>query len=256
MQIDWLTVAAQVVNFLILVWLLQRFLYKPVTRAMARREERIAERLRESREREEEAAHERARLRARLDHLEERRDAIIAQAREEADEERSRLQEEAREAAEAVRRRWEEQVQGEKERFLDELRQSAAAGFQELARRALGDLADAGLEEQMIRAFTERLRSDGGEISQALSDDTGALTVSTSFEVGPGQRRSLTRAVHEHLGTDARVEYRRDESLLCGIELRAGSRRVAWTLAGWLERFESRVEAHLEGRQGAHENGA
>ena len=38
MQIDWLTVAAQIVNFLVLVWLLQRFLYRPITDAMARRD--------------------------------------------------------------------------------------------------------------------------------------------------------------------------------------------------------------------------
>ena len=44
MQIDWITVAAQIVNFLILVWLLQHFLYGPITRAMQRREQRIAER--------------------------------------------------------------------------------------------------------------------------------------------------------------------------------------------------------------------
>ena len=48
MQIDWLTVAAQIVNFLVLVWLLQRFLYRPITEAMARREERIESRLSEA----------------------------------------------------------------------------------------------------------------------------------------------------------------------------------------------------------------
>ncbi len=45
MQIDWLTVIAQIVNFLILVWLLKRFLYQPVINAMDQREQRIAERL-------------------------------------------------------------------------------------------------------------------------------------------------------------------------------------------------------------------
>ena len=49
MQIDWLTVAAQIVNFLVLVWLLQRFLYGPITRAMARRETRIEDRLADAR---------------------------------------------------------------------------------------------------------------------------------------------------------------------------------------------------------------
>ena len=42
MQVDWLTVAAQIVNFLILVWLLHKFLYGPIVRAMGDREAAIA----------------------------------------------------------------------------------------------------------------------------------------------------------------------------------------------------------------------
>ena len=55
MTIDWLTVGAQVLNFLVLVYLLKRFLYGPVVRAMARREEAIAERQREAQQRKEDA---------------------------------------------------------------------------------------------------------------------------------------------------------------------------------------------------------
>jgi F-type H+-transporting ATPase subunit b len=55
MQIDWLTVIAQIVNFLILVWLLKRFLYHPVITAMDRREQRIAERLQLAEQREQAA---------------------------------------------------------------------------------------------------------------------------------------------------------------------------------------------------------
>ena len=42
MLIDWFTVGAQVVNFLILVWLLKRFLYRPILDAIDAREKRIA----------------------------------------------------------------------------------------------------------------------------------------------------------------------------------------------------------------------
>ena len=42
MLIDWFTVAAQAVNFLLLVWLLKRFLHKPVLAAIDEREKRIA----------------------------------------------------------------------------------------------------------------------------------------------------------------------------------------------------------------------
>jgi len=45
MEINWFTVIAQIVNFLILVWLLKRFLYKPVLKAIAEREQKIASRL-------------------------------------------------------------------------------------------------------------------------------------------------------------------------------------------------------------------
>ena len=42
MPIDWFTVVAQAINFLILVWLLKRFLYKPILHAIDEREKGIA----------------------------------------------------------------------------------------------------------------------------------------------------------------------------------------------------------------------
>ena len=45
MPIDWFTVVAQAINFLILVWLLKRFLYKPILHAIDEREKGIAAQL-------------------------------------------------------------------------------------------------------------------------------------------------------------------------------------------------------------------
>ena len=42
MLIDWFTIAAQAVNFLILIWLMKRYLYQPILRAIASREQLIA----------------------------------------------------------------------------------------------------------------------------------------------------------------------------------------------------------------------
>ncbi len=42
MLIDWFTVGAQALNFLILVWLMKRFLYKPILNAIDAREKKIA----------------------------------------------------------------------------------------------------------------------------------------------------------------------------------------------------------------------
>jgi F-type H+-transporting ATPase subunit b len=42
MLIDWTTVSFQVVNFLLLIVLLKRYLYGPILRAMQRREEELS----------------------------------------------------------------------------------------------------------------------------------------------------------------------------------------------------------------------
>jgi F-type H+-transporting ATPase subunit b len=245
MEIDWLTVAAQVVNFLVLVYLLRRFLYRPVTQAMARREARIAARVREGREREEQAERERERLHQRLGKLEERREAILGQAREEAQEERRRLLEEAREEAEGARRRWREQADTEKDHFLEALRRRTCGGFQELARKALEDLAEAQLEEQMVRTFLERLKGLDKDTRRRLSESDEPVTVATSFALDSGARRRVTRAIHEHLESDVEVAYEELPELLCGIELTAGGRRLGWSLADYLDRFQNRVSEGL-----------
>ena len=85
MLIDWFTVVAQIVNFLILVGLLKYFLYGRIIRAMDQREERIAARLAEAQQREQEAKEERQHYQARKEELEKQKGGILAQAREEAD---------------------------------------------------------------------------------------------------------------------------------------------------------------------------
>ncbi|MEQ8493043.1 MAG: F0F1 ATP synthase subunit B, partial [Gammaproteobacteria bacterium] len=56
MLIDWFTVAAQAINFLVLVWLLKRYLYRPILAAVDAREARVMARLTEAQLREREAA--------------------------------------------------------------------------------------------------------------------------------------------------------------------------------------------------------
>ncbi len=59
MLIDWFTVGAQALNFIILVWLLKRFLYKPILNAVDAREKRIAAELADADAKKTEARRER-----------------------------------------------------------------------------------------------------------------------------------------------------------------------------------------------------
>src|SRR5512135_1691282 len=94
---DWFTVIAQIINFLILVALLKRFLYGPIVRAMDRREEEIASRLDAAAKKSVDAEQERERYETLARELAEAREEMRAGAREEAEELREDLLEKARE---------------------------------------------------------------------------------------------------------------------------------------------------------------
>ena len=106
MQLDGFTIVAQVVNFLILVALLKRFLYAPIIRAMQAREDHIATRLDEAQSTMDEAQRQAAAYEQRMQALQQTQDDMLARAQEAAESQRGQLIEEARQEVEHLQDRW------------------------------------------------------------------------------------------------------------------------------------------------------
>ena len=102
MLIDWFTVGAQALNFIILVWLLKRFLYKPILNAVDAREKRIAAELADADAKKAEAQKERDEFRHKNEEFDQQRAALLSKATDEAKAERQRLLDDARKAADAL----------------------------------------------------------------------------------------------------------------------------------------------------------
>lgn len=251
MQIDWLTVMAQIANFLLLVWLLKRFLYQPVINAMDQREQRIAGRLQDAERREQSAENKKQGYQERTEALERDRDALMEKAKEAAEAERRELLDEARDEVAEKRTHWQRQVAEEKRDFLRGLKRQAADAIQAIGRRALADLADAELEEQMIRLFIQRLRSMDSDMRHTIAAAAKSVRIATSFKLEPTARGRLTRAIHEYLGEDLEIDYGEAPDLLCGVQLTAAGRRLSWSLADYLQALEERMQAQLETPGGA-----
>ena len=99
----WFTVVAQAINFLILVWLLKRFLYKPILHAIDEREKGIAAQLAEAEAQKAEAQQERDDFQHKNEAFDQARAALLKKAEDEAKAERQRLLEGARKDADALR---------------------------------------------------------------------------------------------------------------------------------------------------------
>ena len=159
MSIDGFTVLAQMVNFLVLVWLLRRFLYQPVLDALDERRRRIEGELASAARREAEAERERATLQERNAEFERGRAERLLGVQTEAEALRLRLTEEAREAVARLQERWTRRLAEERTAWRQAVADSAGRELLELSRQVLQDLADTGLEQAMVRAF---LREAGG----------------------------------------------------------------------------------------------
>src|SRR5690606_27580179 len=203
--IDPFIVLAQIVNFALLAWLLTRFLYGPVTRAMQARETRVREEMEQARRLHAAAEAERERYRALVAGFDAEREARRSEVQAELERLRHEHVAEARAEVKALRERWIRMLEQEKASFLEGLRLQVGRGSVVVMRRALLELADDDLEGRCIRRFVERLRAMPGEDRDQLAAavrGAEAARVRSAFPLTDAQRKALVDALAQTLGVE------------------------------------------------------
>lgn len=250
MLIDWFTVGAQVLNFLILVWLMKRFLYQPILDAIDAREQRIATELADAAANQAEAQQERDEFQRKNTEFDQQRAAILKQATDEAQTERERLLDAARQAALALRTQQQEALRSEARHLHQALRDRTQQEVFAIARQALTDLAGTPLEERMVDVFAGRLRDlDGAEkerLTSAIQASPSPVRIRTTFDLLPAQRASTEAAIKAMLGVETPVQFTTAPDLISGIELTTDGQKVAWSIADYLASLEQGVAELLK----------
>ena len=238
----WFIIIAQAVNFLILVWLLKRFLYKPILHAIDEREKGIATQLAKAEAKVAEAQKERDDFQHKNDVFDQERAALLKKASDDANAERQRLLEEARTAADALRANRQEALRNEQLQLNQEIIRWTQKQVFAITRKTLSDLAGASLEERMGDVFVQRVRAlagqDKDQLTTAFNTSNHTASVHSAFEVPPAQRSAIESAVKETFAPDARVQFETAPELVSGIELSVGGHKVAWSIADYLATLE------------------
>jgi len=199
--IDWFTVVAQIVNFLILVALLRYFLYDRILAAMDRREQKIAERWSGAERRARQANEEAESLRRQQRELDAKRESVLNDVKQDAARRRDDLIGQARREVDELRTRWIDSVKREQQTFLDELRKRTAEGACAIARQALITLADAELERQIVHAFLTKLASlddhQRDQLRNTIQDSDHRTTIRSAFDLPDDLRERITATVRD-----------------------------------------------------------
>ncbi|MEO8126083.1 MAG: F0F1 ATP synthase subunit delta [Bryobacteraceae bacterium] len=250
MLIDWFTVGAQALNFLVLVWLMKRYLYKPIRHAIDDREKRIAAELADAAAKKVEAQKEHDEFLHKNTEFDQQRAALLSKATDEAQAERQRLLDEARSAAAALSAKRQESLRNEGRTLHETIRRRTQQEVFAIARKALKDLATTSLEERLGEVFTRRLGEMDGKVKEslgtALKTAPDPAVVRSTFDLPAEQRAAIQNALNETFSAEIRIRFETAAELIGGIELTTNGQKVAWSIADYLTSMEKGVDELLK----------
>ena len=234
MLIDWRTVAAQAVNFLLLVWLLSRYLFKPTLAIMKERNERIRKELEDASGLQESARQEREALAEEKENFATKKSSLFKTAIIEARQEKDRLLRGANEEYGVLRTKLHAHAEEDKRRVLSELKESIEAEAFALAKTALQSLSSASLEEQMVEKFAAAIgqmtHEDRKRLLFDLSHSSYAITFRTAYELPERLRLVLEKVVRGLFDHQLACTFEKDASLISGVEMLTSGHTVGWSL--------------------------
>jgi F-type H+-transporting ATPase subunit b len=250
MLIDWFTVGAQALNFIILVWLLKRFLYKPILDAVDAREQRVAAELADADAKMTEAQKQRDAFQHKSDAFDQERAGLLREAGDAAKAERQRLIGEARQAADALSAKRQETLRSDALKLNQAISRRTRQEVFAIARKVLADLASSDLEGRLLEVFTRRLREMDGEakagLAEALTSASRPALVRSAFELSAQQQTVIENALDETFSTKIRIRFETAPDLVSGIELVTNGKKLAWSIADYLASLEKGVDEILQ----------
>ncbi len=250
MLIDWFTVAAQALNFLVLVWLMRRYLYKPILHAIDAREKRIADELADAASKQAEAKKQRDDYQHKNEEIDKQRAELLTQAANEANAEKERLLGEARKAADAMASKRAEALNIEAKNLNQAITRRTQYEVFSIARKVLTDLASTDLEQPAVTAFTRQLRAmksdDKSSFATALKSSSEPALIRSAFDLPTEQRDEIQKVINDIFSIDATLNFETTPDLVTGIELTASGNKVAWSIADYLSSLEKCVAELLK----------
>jgi F-type H+-transporting ATPase subunit b len=246
MPIDWFTVCAQIVNFLVLVWLLKRFLYTPILRALDEREKKIADEKSQVEQEKQQAEREQSEYKRMIQEFEQQRAELFKQAGSEVGKERQRLLEHLEEEIREIRTRQIDEVNDVYSTRKEELRQRLVDGSFSLTARILGDLAAADLEELLVDRFLATCRGiDPGKrdlLAARLQERQATILIRSAYPLAEEQRKKLQVLCGEVFNYHRPLRFEESRELVCGIALSADGYEIVWNFSQYLQEVQAKFD--------------
>lgn len=244
MHLDWWTIGLQTINFGILVWLLHRFLYKPVLTMIDARKAEVRGQLDVAKNVEAKAKAELAAVEAERAGIAAEREAALkaaaAQAREMAEARRAQAERDAEALMDSTRKT----LASEREGALDEARRVALDLGSDFAQRLLAEVPMQYRAEAWIERIEQHLKAMPQAEREALVHQLAEgkpLAIVTACALPPATADHWNARLRQSLGISSAMTFAVDPALIAGAELHFPTAilRFSWQRALAAARIEA-----------------
>jgi len=250
MIIDMFTVIAQIINFLILVLLLKKFLFNRIVGIIDEREEQIKEQIENAEQQQKEAEEEIKTQRKIREKMEENWDDNLAQMKKELQAKREKMMEEARQSVNEEEKNWRNSIIKQRDAFLKDLKKRSCQQVCQISRKVLADLANERLEKQLVESFLQQLEDAQGNNGQGFQlsdlDAKKEVEINTAFRLQKKEKEMITDKLKSLLQDEINIIFRESEDLICGIELKAEGKKISWSIESYLNSLEKNLQKLFE----------
>lgn len=251
MQIDWWTFIAQIINLIILLFLLRKFLYKPVLKAVEARQKVIADELQHAADERQKAAALTKEFERKTCQIERQKQKILAAAHTEAEKLSAQFSAAAHEEYQQQRQEWQQKLLKEKKSFELSMQNSLVEHFTMFAENALQQMANTDLNTLVINRFKtkiQNLSADEKAILHSSLISSGKIEIQSAYELDKETYRELLLFLIEQLSLPATTVFyiTVKPELICGLALQSGEQLISWNFAGYLQEFKQQTDAEMQ----------
>ena len=235
MELDWMTFVLELINFLVLIWILNRFLYRPVMNVIAQRKAAIQKTLSDAEVTRSAAQALQIQYENRLTEWEQEREKARAQLHEEVNSERTRLLQDLRNDLMREREKAAAVDQRRMKDFMQQAETTAIVQGRTFASRLLSRVAQPELERRIVDMVMQDLPHLPDSQMQNIRADPGtaalSINITSAYPLDKAQREALCQSCRALIGREVTCEFLEDRNLIAGVRISVGS----WVLRANVE---------------------
>lgn len=253
MQINWVTFVAEIINLLVLVWLLKRFLYAPITAIISKRQAEINEKIESANNLHRQAESEFQTLELEKNAFEKSLQVRQNDLTKELNQQRKETLMKIKQEASQLKRQLNSEIQLQNESLKSELEEFISHDFLKIAGQIITDLTDATPMERVLNLFYKRLvrltNNEKLKINKTLKNQK-VITINSSAALLEKHKKDMGQFLRSYfeIPPKTKIQYNVSSDLILGIEIRIQDIGIDWTIKNYLDELQQDLDKLLNHR--------